>query len=387
MMPMGNWKRIGIAVVVLALLVVVGAFAAARAAQPAAVPAAAPAASPAASPADVPGEAIDRPIKGEATAAEATSDSAMALAGDKDGTVFGSLTVEEENRIQVEFERPELRVAIDPEQAPGLEWGTVVDVLDRSRPDFFAPLLAGSAGQPCPYMPRPYLERFGAGPVARFRPAVTGVESWRLLVVDSRGAEVAVFSGRGDPPKEIPWDGRTAAGELAEPGLTYSHVLEAQDRAGNRRRFVGEGFQIPPYRVQGGGNLTLMVSGRELRGLRASGAGLSGGSAATGGRSAAGEPEGRACLLEIASRLNVATSPAAPIVLRIKARDYQEANELGERLLRELRPLLLGAPVRLTSQALVEPGAPDGGTVMITTAGAAAAAGAAGAAAEKAAGG
>lgn len=40
-------------------------------------------------------------------------------------------------------------------------------------------------------------------------------------------------------------------GGLAWPGVTYSYVFEAYDRAGNKRRMVGEGFTIrarPPHR-------------------------------------------------------------------------------------------------------------------------------------------
>ena len=51
------------------------------------------------------------------------------------------------------------------------------------------------------------------------------------------------------PPEEITWDGRSSRGEPVTPGLTYSYVFEAFDRAGNKRNFVGEGFRLTAYRL------------------------------------------------------------------------------------------------------------------------------------------
>ncbi len=298
---------------------------------------------------------------GTADDGAAAADTGMALAGDSEGTVFGSLTVEGENRIQVEFERPALDIDIDPQQAPGLEWGDVVDVLDRSRPDLVSPLLALSATAPSPFLPRPWLDLYRTGPVARFRPAVREVAEWRLAVVDSHGEEVASFTGDDDPPEEIAWDGATAGGEPAQPGLTYSYVFEARDRAGNRRRFVGDGFQVPPYRTGSGSRTALLVSGTQLGGEPA-------GSPGRSASAAAGDRPGP-YVLEAASRLAMACGPSEPIVVRVTARSFEEASALGDRLERQLGALLPGDPARLTTQARVEPGAPVGGTVLIAAGG------------------
>ncbi len=276
----------------------------------------------------------------------AAADTGMALEGGKDGTAFGSLTVEGENRIRIEFERPELEVDIDPQQAPGLEWGSVMDVLNRSVPDLVSPLLAVTAGEPSPYLPRPWLDVLGAGPVARFRPAVEKVEEWRLMVVDSHGQEVASFTGKGKPPAEIAWDGRTVAGGMAQPGLTYSYVFEARDRAGNRRRFVGDGFQVPPYRCEQDSDLLMLASGRQL---------LEPG----GGRTP--------LLLEMASRLGLTSGPGDPVVVQVTARSFDVASTLGKGIEAALRDLLPGGPGRLSVQTQVEAGAPADGTVLVST--------------------
>src|SRR5207249_9291610 len=121
-----------------------------------------------------------------------------------------------------------------------------------------------SAKERSPYVAKPWLRRFATGPVARFRPEVTGAVRWRLLVADSRGQTVASFDGTGDPPKEIAWDGRTKSGALVTPGLTYSYVFEAYDRAGNKRNFVGPGFTVPAYRIQTAEGPVLTFGGSSL---------------------------------------------------------------------------------------------------------------------------
>lgn len=90
-------------------------------------------------------------------------------------------------------------------------------------------------------------------PAARFRPKVTGVEQWGLEVADSRGRTVAWFQGSGNPPLEITWDGTTIDGRRARSDLTYWCVLNATDKAGNRRSFIGDSFRIAPYVVDNKG--------------------------------------------------------------------------------------------------------------------------------------
>ena len=79
-----------------------------------------------------------RPAWADETAAtDASADSSMALSGGQEGTVFKSLTIEGENRVKITFDRPELSIDLDPSQAPGLTWGSSMDVLNRTVPDRF----------------------------------------------------------------------------------------------------------------------------------------------------------------------------------------------------------------------------------------------------------
>src|SRR5262249_50743071 len=150
--------------------------------------------------------------KSAAVKADADSSRVMKLKGGEEGTVFRTLTVQGEDRIHIEVERPTLKLGVDPEHAPGLDRGSVGDVLDRTTPDLETPLVAGTSREASPWVAHPWLAHFPEGAVARFRPNVTHVERWKLVVVDARAESVAVFRGNGDPPREIAWDGRSSAG-------------------------------------------------------------------------------------------------------------------------------------------------------------------------------
>jgi hypothetical protein len=287
----------------------------------------------------------------EETKSKATApDTTMTLQGGQEGTLFESLRVEGEDRVRIRFERPALNLALDAGTAPGLDWESVQDVIARIGVDLITPYLARSAGERPACYSRPWLASLTTGGVARFRPALEGVNRWRLLVADSQGDTVAAFSGKGKPPKEIAWDGRSLKGGYAAPGLVYSYVLEAYDKAGNKRNFVGEGFELPAYRVEGD-ERAILFSGAELDRKPADyGSG----------------PPTSIVLMETASWLNQERDIAAPVVVKITAREFRQAKYLADEITRQLQPLLLGDPVRVRTVTDVQPDAPERGTVAIT---------------------
>ncbi len=60
-----------------------------------------------------------------------------------------------------------------------------------------------------------------------------GVSEWRLQLADDEGRELRVFTGRGDPPREIAWDGRDDRGTILQPGSFVLLRLTGADDAGN----------------------------------------------------------------------------------------------------------------------------------------------------------
>ena len=282
----------------------------------------------------------------------ATQESTYTLKGGQEGTVFKSLTVEGEDRIRFDIERPPVRMDLDPDSAPGLDWGSAQDVLDRTVPDLSASLLATSAHDPCPWIAHPWLSSFASGAVARFRPDLKGVESWKLTIVNARGEAVASYQGHGEPPREIAWDGRSAGGAPVVPGLTYSYVLEAHDKAGNKRNFVGEGFTVNAYRLDTPNGPTLAFSGRQLPSQDPR-------------RPAASDGGASPVLIEAASWLNQAPNPARPIKVTATARTMDQAQSLAASVAKQIAPRLIGDPSRLQTSAEVRPDAPEGGNVVI----------------------
>jgi len=284
----------------------------------------------------------------------------LALKGDQDGTVFRCLTVEDENRVQIRFERPELGLNIDPNQAPGLQLDDAMDILNRTRFDLVTPLLQVCSRTTSPYAPHPWLNAYTDGPVARFTPDMDGVASWQLQVVDSRGQTAMIFAGEDNPPTMIPWDGQRLDGTPAAPGYTYSYVLEAWDNAGNRRRIVGEGFQLPAYRRDDTAGPEFLVSGAQWQQDGSKQAGARRGGSGNPGHTPS------ALLLEAASRFNLRCAPTHPVRVIATHRTTVEATRLAELVAAELAPLLIGSADRVVVETQVEAGAPPDGTLCIT---------------------
>jgi len=282
-------------------------------------------------------------------------DSSFTMHGGEEGTAFKSLTVEGEDRIHIDFDRPKLDLELDPHQAPGLDWGSAADILNRTAPDLGAPFLAQTAHAGSPYLARPWLGRFTAGSVAAFRPQVKEVKRWRLTIADSRGQTVATFAAPGSPPAQIVWDGRSTTGEPVVPGLTYSYVFEAYDRAGNKRNFVGESFTVSAFRLETKDGPMLAFSGRDLVDRDDTAPELQ------TGRAHGTSP----LVLEAASWLNQSARLTPPLRVTATARSYEQATALADRIAQDLKPLLLGDPSRVQTVALTEPGAPAEGTVRI----------------------
>jgi len=285
---------------------------------------------------------------------ETTSQDSMTLKGDEESTVLKSLTIEGEDRIQIEFERPVLDLQIDEYDIAGLTWGSTMEVVQRQEIDLLTPLVATSREGRAPALGRPWMNQFREGSVARFKPAMEGVEGWSLTIADSRGDTVQVFTGKGSLPKVIEWDGVYQSGDLAMPGITYSYVLEASDKAGNRRNFVGPGFEVAPYRIERNGGLRLVMSGKSLM-----------------GPGAATRPRGLddPWLLEAASWLNQAAGADEPLTISVLARNHEMAEAIGKVVEEQLSRHLAGPSARLRITTEARTNAPAPGVVVIGTQG------------------
>jgi len=294
--------------------------------------------------------AAERSSVPAAGTAEEVPDTTMKLQGGAQGTLFESLEIEGEDRIRIEFERPELILNLDSESAGGLEWQSIQDVLDHPGVSLVTPLLNQTAGLRRQCFARPWLNQFSAKGVARFCPRVEGVEKWRLMVADSKGITVAAFEGEGKPPKEIVWDGRSLEGKPVPPGLTYSYVLEAFDRAGNKKNFLGDAFELPAYRVDTPDGRLMLFSGVEVS-------------------SPQNPVDGKAAtppvLLDAANYINMESDLNVPVRIEVTARSFEEADHMAGDVVSMLKPYLLGNVKRIQPVAKVQTDAPESGTVVV----------------------
>lgn len=278
------------------------------------------------------------------------------IKGGQERTDLRSLTIEGEDRVHVEIERPPLALQLNPAEVKGLDFGTAQDVLDRTPPDLTTQYLAVSSAERSPYTGRPWLRQFASGSVARFQPNVRGTERWKLTVADSRGQTVAQFGGKGDAPKEIVWDGRSLSGAPVTPGITYSYVFEAVDKAGNKRNFVGQGFKVSAYRLDSTLGATLVFSAQTLQ---------EGAVATAYGPGGAATRPAPPIVLEAASTLNQSPRVSQPIRVNVTGRTYEYANATAKQVAAWIADLTIGDPSRVQAVAQVEPDAPEGGTVRI----------------------
>jgi len=273
----------------------------------------------------------------------ANSDTERQLKAGEKGTTLESITVEGEDRVQIDFKRPELVLNVDPLSAPGLEWDVVWSLLSPATLDLYSPLPERTREIRSPYRSRFWADTFRRGNVARFRPALEGVESWSLTIADSRGLEVSKFGKNGAPPEILGWNGKTSKGEYALPGRRYSFVLEAADRAGNRRSFVGDGFKLPAYAVESSGGVTLLLSRSDLQG---------------GSKAVPPAP-----ILYAATRINQ-TPVTAPVTVTVTASDYKSGEAVAKDVVRKIRLLMLGDPSRMSTKVAVEKGVEDPAVVI-----------------------
>jgi hypothetical protein len=281
-------------------------------------------------------------------AAAAATETATPLAlPAQGGGSLGSLTVEGASQVRIRFERPALKLDLDPLAAPGLESESTLTILERRRPDLTLPLLQASPGERAVRTPRPWLTGFTVGALARLRQDVKGVARWQLEIVDARGAVANLRTGEGALPREIPWDGLCTDGTPAPCGIPYSHVLTARDKAGNTRRFVGDSFELPAYRVDTAVGPCLLFSAAQWRRAQGDGHGVS------------------PLLIEAATVLNLHTDPSRPLVVTATAATADEAADIGREVVDALAPLVGGGGQRVELQTRVAAGAPAGGTVQV----------------------
>jgi hypothetical protein len=269
-----------------------------------------------------------------------------AVTPNDEGAGLRSITVEGDDRVQIAFERPEIRLDLDPRQAPGLGWRNTWEEVD-----VVAAVTARSALTPSRFVGRPWISEFAQDDVVVFHPETPAMSGWTLTIVDSRGKSVAVRQGEGTPPASLAWNGRGDDGSAAWPGLTYSYRLDTVDPAGNRRTTVGRGFDLPAYRLADDAAQTLVFAGDKI--------------ISPDRVTPLADLVASPLILAAASWLNQTPGLSSPIEIRATARSQELAEALAAAVDAALSPLVCGDPARVTTAVRVVADAPDAGVVEV----------------------
>lgn len=102
------------------------------------------------------------------------------------------------------------------------------------------------------------------GPAKVFHVDFKDLANWKLEIFASDGSKFRSLSGEGDPPQNLPWNGRGDSGNPLIPGEKYAYSFTAVDKAGNRRTFPGEAFTVPALYLSSEGGVWIGISDNML---------------------------------------------------------------------------------------------------------------------------
>lgn len=115
--------------------------------------------------------------------------------------------------------------------------------------------------------PHLWLPEMAKTPVARFYPTDPEghkIKRWNLAVTDFRGSPFKVYTGKGNPPEYLTWDGMGDSGEMLRVGYPYSYVFSLTDKGTNTYNHAGVSFRIPALDYQRDGDRVLEMAGGQL---------------------------------------------------------------------------------------------------------------------------
>ena len=115
--------------------------------------------------------------------------------------------------------------------------------------------------------PHLWLPEMAQTPVAQFYPEDPEghkIKNWNLAVTDFRGSPFKVYSGKGNPPESLTWDGQGDNGGMLRVGYPYSYVFTLTDKGTNTYNHAGVSFRIPALDYHKDGDRVLEIAGGEL---------------------------------------------------------------------------------------------------------------------------
>ena len=114
-----------------------------------------------------------------------------------------------------------------------------------------------------PYIRIPTLENVMSESVelSILDPQRKGIKHWDVDVTDVQGMTLRSYSGKGNPPERIIWDGKDENGqEVMIPGEPYNYILTIYGDAEQKLRLTGEPFKVKGFKYQRPDDLKLLMT-------------------------------------------------------------------------------------------------------------------------------
>ncbi|MBL8023783.1 MAG: hypothetical protein JNK54_05815 [Elusimicrobia bacterium] len=113
---------------------------------------------------------------------------------------------------------------------------------------------------------RPWLPDLVEPPLISFQPAPaqTTVVAWRLEVADDKGDIVHTLSGKGNPVKEIVWDGFNKDGKMIRVSSAYSFRFITVDEFKDTHTTLGKAFILRHLKYKDKKNVVVEISSSYL---------------------------------------------------------------------------------------------------------------------------
>lgn len=88
------------------------------------------------------------------------------------------------------------------------------------------------------------------------------VKQWELVITDALGEVFRTFSGMGNPPEVIEWDGKDSKGNMIDPGRNYSYYLRVIDKENKSSFQLGKKVRVPALYWKEEFNSVVRLDGR-----------------------------------------------------------------------------------------------------------------------------
>lgn len=90
------------------------------------------------------------------------------------------------------------------------------------------------------------------------------VKEWNLKIFDSNNRVFRSYSGEGQPPRIIKWDGRNEKGDVIDVSLDYFYIFWVKDAAGNEVKTVPKKIKLSGILYQEGVRWIVSIDGNEI---------------------------------------------------------------------------------------------------------------------------